>query len=111
MNHDLDDAIRLERDKENQVYGEYIKSGPDSANQFKDFTILPVLKEDKSNKPRASLSSVNLQKLVISHNDITDFNIFEDIKVGLNYSNMREIDLSDNQLGDNAIASICKAMN
>ena len=51
-------------------------------------------------------SSVNLKHLSIGYNDIDDFEIFEDFKVGLNKSNIQELDMSYNNLGDAAIKAL-----
>jgi Ran GTPase-activating protein (RanGAP) involved in mRNA processing and transport len=49
--------------------------------------------------------------LKLSNNDITDPTIYEEMKVGLNNSNLRVIDLSENAIGDVSIKSICKSLN
>lgn len=110
LNHDLEATIKYEKSSQAQVYGKFIRTDTNE-NRGKDFSNLPELKEDVDKKKRVSLSKVALKCIKLSHNDINESQIFEDIRIGLKYSNLQEIDLSDNALGDNSVIEICKSFD
>lgn len=110
LNYQLDQAIRQEKEKESRKVGEFIRSGGKD-EKSKDYSVLPQLRETEESKVRKSLSKVNVTILKISNNDICDPLIFEEIKIGLNFSNLKEIDLSENPIGDASISAICRSLN
>ena len=54
----------------------------------KDYSKLPIMKEDLGNQVIEADSAINLKYFSISYNDITDSEIFENFKFGLSRSNV-----------------------
>ena len=58
------------------------------------------MKADQGNQVIEAESAITLKCFALSYNDISDSQIFDDFKFGLSRSNVEELDLSYNNLGD-----------
>jgi len=58
------------------------------------------MKADQGNQVIEAETSITLKCLALSYNDISDSQIFDHFKFGLSRSNLEDLDLSYNNLGD-----------
>ena len=106
FDYGLEQCIKIEQQKAERNQGAYIPTSKYHRAVEKDFTVLPKFVDEEAVMIKEIQSSVNLKYLTIGYNDIDDFEIFEDFKVGLNKSNIIELDMSYNNLGDAAIKAL-----
>jgi hypothetical protein len=106
FDYGLEQCIKIEQQKAERNQGAYIPTSKYDRAVQKDFTVLPKFVDEEAVMIKEIQSSVNLKYLTIGYNDIDDFEIFEDFKVGLNKSNIKELDMSYNNLGDAAIKAL-----
>ena len=111
LKYGLDESLQKERERREQVYGEFIQSEKHDAKQNKDFTKLPSFRGRSKANEKVVASAVSLKRLSLSYNDINDYELFDGVKVGLNKSSIKELNLSHNKLGDLALRLIFQALN
>jgi len=104
--------MKLEKERDAKQFGQFIQSGPEHAYRplGTDYSVLPTYKDKRAQNKQVEKSDITLKYLYIQQNEIQDSQVFQDFKYGLNRSNLVELNLMNNKLGDVSVKYIAQAI-